>query len=310
MMLRALLLIAACASSANAFVPATGSAAAATRTATIQLNAVAAPATTKVDELLQANSATIKELGAVAPDFDEISLLRFALGFDTKAEAVASIKEAVAYRSGSGKAIVEAAQDAYAQATAEGGWNNDIVRDMAPHASMINKFITEKNIISVSTNQGDLVYVIRASLIDDKKLMQTVSIEQMTDFFLYVKEIHNIVANKRSLESGRLSQVIFANDIIGVRKPPDAKFSKALTESSNQYSKLYPSLAGPTMITNLPFVLQAFVGLIKPLFPKVVQDRLKFVRAPVLGAQTELTPIARDPVTKKAFMNEIEKLLR
>jgi hypothetical protein len=306
-MLRALLLIVACASSANAFVPAAKTST--SLSATTQLNAVA-QASSKIDDLIQANSAIIKDLSAIAPDFSDIDLLRFALGFDTKEEAASSLKEAVAYRAGSGKAIVDAAQKAYAEATAEGGWNNDIVREMAPHASMINKFITEKNIISVSTNTGDLVYVIRASLIDDKKLMQTVSVKQMTDFFLYVKEIHNLVANARSLRSGRLSQVIFANDIIGVRKPPDSKFSKALTESSNQYSKLYPSLAGPTMITNLPFVLQAFVGLITPLFPKVVQDRLKFVRAPVLGAQTELTPIARDPATKKAFLGEIEKLLR
>jgi hypothetical protein len=64
------------------------------------------------------------------------------------------------------------------------------------------------------------------------------------------------------------------------------------------------------MITNLPFVLQAFVGLIKPLFPKAVQNRLKFVRAPVLGEQTDLTPIVKDPATKKAFLDEIEKLLR
>lgn len=306
MMLRSIFLIAACATSANAFV----APAARTTITTTQLQAVVAPSATKVEELIQANSATINELSAIAPDFKEIDLLRFAIGFDTKEEAASSLKEAVAYRKGKGKAIVEAAQNAYTQATAEGGWNNDIVRKMAPHASMINKFITEKNIISVSTNQGDLVYIIRASLIDDKKLMQTVSIEQMSEFFMYVKEIHNLVANARSLQSGRLSQVIFANDIMGVRKPPDAKFSKALTASSNQYSKFYPSLAGPTMITNLPLVLQAFVGLMKPLFPKAVQERLKFVRAPVLGAQTELTPIARNPATRKAFLDEIDKLLR
>lgn len=303
-MLRALLMIAACASS-NAFVPAVPSA----RIPATQLHSVAI-GNTKVDDLIQANSAAIKELSAIAPDFDDVNLLRFALGFDTKREAADALKETIAYRAGRGKAVVEAAQQAYKDATAAGGWNNDVVRDNAPHASMINKFITENNIISVSTNEGDLVYIIRASLIDDKTLMNTVSVKQMGEFFMYVKEIHNLVANARTLQQGRLSQVIFANDIIGVRKPPDAKFSKALTESSNQYAKYYPSLAGPTLITNLPFILQAFVGLFKPLFPKAVQERLKFVKAPVLGKQKELTPIARDPATKKAFLDEIEKLLR
>ena len=46
------------------------------------------------------------------------------------------------------------------------------------------------------------------------------------------------------------------------------------------------------MILNLPLILQAFVGLFKPLFPKSVQARLKFERAPFLAKQTELTPLA------------------
>merc|ERR1712129_102471 len=142
------------------------------------------------------------------------------------------------------------------------------------------------------------------------KLMDKVTVEQMSDFFLYVKEVHSIVADARSLKTGRLCEVIFANDISGVRKPPDRRFSKALTESSSQYEKLYPSLAGPTMILNLPFVLQAFVSLFKPLFPKSVQERLKFKKAPVLAGCTELTPLSdRNDAKNKAFLAEIDKLL-
>ena len=39
----------------------------------------------------------------------------------------------------------------------------------------------------------------------------------------------------RSERSGRLCEVIFANDISGIRVPPNSKFSKALTSSSEQY---------------------------------------------------------------------------
>ena len=128
------------------------------------------------------------------------------------------------------------------------------------------------------------------------------------------------------------------------RRPhPAGRCLAGLTASSKSYEKLYPSLAGPTLILNLPFILQAdtdsslphtlthtrarstylaqpcpasreplhsecrrgaalacrgdadvhlmtcpalflalpqaFVGLFKPLFPKVVQARLKFERA-------------------------------
>jgi len=208
------------------------------------------------------------------------------------------------------KKIVDAAAEAVAKATADGGWNNDVVRDMAPHAATINKFISPKNIITMSLEDGDLLYVIRASAIEDKKLMKSVSVQQMVDFFSYVKEIHSLIADMRSEKSGRLSQVIFANDISGIRQPPEKNFANALSSSSKQYAKLYPSLAGPTMILNLPFILQAFVALFKPLFPKAVQEKLKFVRAPVLASLTQLTPLSTDDRKKKQFLDEIRDLLK
>jgi len=193
----------------------------------------------------------------------ELTRLRFAMAFDTGWEAKIAFREALEYRqSPQGKAIVEAAATAYQAATqgGEGTWNNDIVRAAAPHATVINQYVTSQSFVTVSTADGDLVYVIRASLIDDRKLMNEVSVTQLSDFFLYVKEIHHLVANQRSAQSGRLCEVIFANDITGVRKPPDKRFSNALSSSSAQYEKLYPSLAGPTMILNLPFLLQAFAS--------------------------------------------------
>ena len=63
------------------------------------------------------------------------------------------------------------------------------------------------------------------------------------------------------------------------------------------------------MILNLPFLLQAFVGLLKPLFPKTVQDRLMFETAPVLGRLKELTPLTTDMNTRKSFLAEISELL-
>merc|ERR1719331_433350 len=131
----------------------------------------------------------------------------------------------------------------------------------------------------------------------------------MVEYFLFVKEVHSLVVNARSETTGRLCNVIFANDITGVRSAPDKQFSQALTESSKSYEKLYPSLAGPTMILNLPFILQAFVGLFKPLFPKVVQARLKFESAPYLAKLGELTPLTNDAGSRKSFLAEVDKLL-
>merc|ERR1711990_375339 len=165
---------------------------------------------------------------------------------------------------------------------------------------------TPKNILTLSTDEGDLVYVIRASLIEDKELMSKCSVDQLVEFLLYVKEVHSLCVNARSERTGRLCNVIFANDITGTRKAPDPLFGKALTASSKSYEKLYPSLAGPTMILNLPFVLQAFVALFKPLFPKTVQARLKFERAPYLAKLSDLTPLTADAGSRKLFLAEVD----
>ena len=183
--------------------------------------AAAAVMQTQVESLVSANSALIDELAKIGPDVSELTRLRFAMQFPDPAEAKAAMKENVAWRAGAGKSIVESAAKAVAEATAGGGWDNEPVRLAAPHATAINEFVSPKNILTLSTAKGDLVYVIRASGVDDKTMMSKVSVDQVVDFFLYAKEIHSLVANARSKQSGRLCNVIFANDITGTRKPPE-----------------------------------------------------------------------------------------
>ena len=280
-----------------------------------QLGSTATPTrtstkSTEVQSLMEENKATIEKLGDIAPELSSMERLRFALQFDTLQDARKALRERQAWSKGKGASIVASARAAVEQAaSAESGWDNNPVYAAAPHANIINNYITPKSVMTLSTDEGDLVYVIRASAINDKELMNQVSVEQVGDYFLYAKEVHSIVANQRSESTGRLSNVIFANDISGVRKPPDSRFSKALTSSSDQYEVLYPSLAGPTMILNLPFVLQAFVGLLKPLFPKSVQERLVFTKAPVLAGLKELTPLANDDRVRQSFVQEVKSLL-
>lgn len=51
------------------------------------------------------------------------------------------------------------------------------------------------------------------------------------------------------------------------------------------------------------------VGLFKPLFPKVVQERLKFEKAPFLSKLNELTPLTSDPKAKAAFLKEVDSII-
>jgi hypothetical protein len=184
--------------------------------------------------LFDTNRKSISLLSSISPEVSKITLLRFALQFPDEAEAEKALKETMQWRSGKGLNIVNSAATAVAEATADGGWKNDIVRAAAPHASKINQYITSKNILTISLNEGDLLYVIRASSIDDKALMDEVSVDQLVEFLLYVKEVHSLIVNARSEKSGRLCGVLFANDISGIRNIPDKRFSQALTASSQQ----------------------------------------------------------------------------
>jgi len=272
--------------------------------------AMVATAASSLQADLDANRPLLDSLKSIAPEMDEVALLRFALQFPEKAEAESAVRDTVSWRAGEGKAIVDAAAAAYAKATAvPGTWNNEPVRDAAPNAAAINKFITTKNIVTLSTGEGDLVYVVRASNIEDTALMSQVSVDQLVEFLQYVKEVHSLVANARSARTGRLCKVIFANDISGTRKAPDKEFSKALTASSKSYERLYPTLAGPTLILNLPFILQAFVGLFKPLFPESVRAKLRFEGAPYLAKLGELTPLVTDDSATAAFCKELEVII-
>ena len=197
-------------------------------------------ATGKVASLLSSKRKQVDALATVAPGMSELTLLRFALAFPSQAEAKRALAETVAWRKGSGKKIVEAAASAVEAATAGGGWDNEAVRLGAPHAASINRYITPKNILTLSTDEGDLVYVLRASLIDDNALMRAVSVKELSEFFAYVKEVHSLVANARSERTGRLAEVLFANDVSGIRAVPIGAGREGDSTSLQQECALVP----------------------------------------------------------------------
>ena len=91
--------------------------------------------------------------------------------------------------------------------------------------------------------------------------MDAVSVEQLVDFFLYAKQVNGLVANARSIEQDRLVSILTCNDLSGVKLVGgSAAFRSALSESSKQASEVFPrSLAGPTLLVNLPRLLSALV---------------------------------------------------
>ena len=116
-------------------------------------------------------------------EMSDIDLLRFALAHpNDEVKARQALKKTIEWRQTAGKHLVNAAREAFAEATAnKGKVDKDVLLRYAPHADIIYNYITPKAVITASTEEGDLVRVIRPSIIDDKKLMDHATVEQVSD---------------------------------------------------------------------------------------------------------------------------------
>jgi hypothetical protein len=220
-----------------------------------------------VSDIARLKEATQAIVGSIdsAPYNNDVFYLRYCLA----EKGVDNLKETLAWRQGPGKAVCEAATNAFESATSGDKWDNEPVRNCAPFASSINKFITPSTCLTTSSSNGDLVYCIRAGKIDDRSLMGSLaSVDNLVDFFLYCKEINALVANARSLKMDKLLYVLTVNDLAGVQLiGGDSSFRDALSAASKQANPMYPELSGPTLLLNLPRLVSALVKLFTPLFP-------------------------------------------
>lgn len=269
-----------------------------------------------VSSLLKEHASEISNLREAAEQFsdppsDPIFYLRYCLADSTSDEKIQKLQSTLQWRSTEGKSICTAAQTAITAATSDPdlSWDNTPVRDSAPFASKVNKYITPSECITTSTRKGDLCYCIRAGKIDDVALMSEVSLEEMTDFFLYCKEVNALVANARSAESDSLVSIITANDLKGVKLVGgDATFRKALSAASTKANQLYPNVAGPTLLLNLPRLLGALVKIFTPLFPKEVRKRIAFANGPLNGVDN-LVQVVEDGKEREKFQDYLDELV-
>ena len=272
-------------------------------------------ATPSVTALLEKHASQISSLKTVgekydsAPKDDDMFYLRYCVDSTSDEDLISKLESNLQWREGEGKPICTAAAKAIEEATANGPWNNDPVRDMAPNAEIINNYITPAQCLTTTVKSGDLCYCIRAGKIDDAALMDAVSLKQMTDFFLYCKEVNAQVANSRSTTADKMVYLLTANDLSGVKLiGGSADFRKALSAASTKANDLYPNLAGPTFLLNLPIIMSALVKLFTPLFPDEVRKKLKFERGPLKNLDTLLEIASGEK--REEFLNDIDRMMK
>jgi hypothetical protein len=252
---------------------------------------------------------------------NDVFYLRYALMVDDDAtnDDVAienALRSSIEWRMRSGddggRSIVTSARGAVSDATSsssDGVWNNDPVRDAAPYSDVVARYLTTRQCITTTLpSTGDLVYCIRAGMIDDVGLMSAVSIEQMVEYFLYCKEVNSIVSDARSLECDRLVKLITCNDLLGVKLVGgSSEFRKALSAASRRANDLYPTFNGRTLMLNPPALLGVLVRLFTPLFPSAVRRRLKFVSGPLRDVE-DLTEISMGGIGREEFVAQVDAL--
>jgi hypothetical protein len=284
----------------------------------LQARAALAPFGAAVEELCATYAPALRELLERTADardpaeHDELWALRFMIEHPGDVGAAeAAVRDTLAWQRGVGEPIVAAAKRAVAAATANGGWDNEPVVAAAPHAELIRSFMGAAQVQTIPSSGGEyLIYTIRASAIDDKALMKSVSAEQLCDFFVYAKEVNARVALARTASSGRLIGVVTANDLTGISLFGAADFRAALSLASKRTATLYPALAGPTVLLNLPPLLGALVRLFTPLFPKAVLERLRFESGPLKGV-SDLAALlrSRNGPERARFLADMEAVL-
>jgi hypothetical protein len=291
---------------------------------------------TPVSTLLSQHASTIAQLRQVCVERDvdvsflpysnDLFFLRYCMASCDKKGSDSSntspetlLNQSLDWRLGMGKNICGVAAAAVEQALSSSKWDNTVVLYSAPHSTAISTYITPQNCLTTTTmatptgDTPDLVYCIRAGGIDDVGLMQAVSVPQLVEFFLYVKEINALVCDWRSRTSDQLLYTITCNDLSGVKLlGGSADFRQALSQSSKLAATVYPSsYTGPTLLLNLPPLLAALVQLFTPLFPESVKARLKFSQGLLRGV-TDLTKVATTSTAPERadFARQLDTLLQ
>jgi hypothetical protein len=181
----------------------------------------------------------------IEPYSSDVYYLRFCLRTTKSDKQLELLRNNLKWRMNDGKAICDAAHEAVVLATSEGRWNNKPVLERAPCTEKISKYLTPDVCLTSTSSKGDLIYCLRSGRIDDVAMMKEVTVQEMTDFLVYAKEINSLICNRRSLVQDRVVATIFANDLSSANLMGGSKdFRQALGASGKIAEDNYPRRPG------------------------------------------------------------------
>ena len=194
--------------------------------------------------------------------FDNIFLLRYILSFKTAEQAVKPCRETLEWR-------VQNA-DILHRLTSEG-------IDGIPNASTFLKFQTVGDI--TTKFQGWTTYVVRTAHSDLPSLMGAMSIQEVSDYLTFSKELQWRECDILTRETGILVKNISIIDMNGFSFfGADRRFFKALGNSSKLSANVFPQLLGATICVNAPSFIHLLINSFGSLMPKSATDKQRFCK--------------------------------
>ena len=146
--------------------------------------------------------------------------------------------------------------------------------------------------------------------VDVEEAVDTLAMRRLQHSFLYSKAVNARVCALLSLKTGVLVTVVTVNDLkdVSLRSTKLAgQFRAALGGAARRGDRLFPTLAGPTVIANLPKAIQLLVGLVANLFPVSVRRFLTFARIDSLD--DGLRRLLVEPDASVAFLDDVDEVI-
>ncbi len=117
----------------------------------------------------------------------------------------------------------------------------------APHADQIERFTAVA--LHKLNNDGGAVMIIRAGLTPAKQLMEVVTVQQLTEWFMFKKEQTFLICDEATRRTGNLVKTVVLNDATGVPGMWELSgllrnngLMTALGDSSKLSESVYPQL--------------------------------------------------------------------